>query len=269
MQPMPATQTKMLCAMQITTTFYNPVATNYIYMLPAMMIPLQQAINWEGNKQMQLTLTQMTMILTQVKKTCPSGRYVVRPSICCNQLIVKLCLLFLQPTPKVNQSSWTFKMNLSTTQSSPQCSRKPTTMKIWNNVPSRMQPSTKSSRTWTTVEYGSRSRDWPLTRPLVHYTEMGVQDQEGWHLLSQTYCLWIQPDYQHQLHGKLCTSHKQCVTWHILLVAMILWNLDAIIVDVKQLSCMVIWRRRFTWTCWMAWKGWMTNACSYSRPSMV
>jgi len=147
MQPMPATQAKMLCAMQITTTFYNPVATNYIYMLPAMMIPLQQAINWEGNKQMQLTLTQMTMILTQVKKTCPSGRCVVRPSICCNQLIAKLCLLFLQPTPKVNQSSWTFKMNLSTTQSSPQCSRKPTTMKIWNNVPSRMQPSTKSSRT--------------------------------------------------------------------------------------------------------------------------
>jgi len=30
-QPMPTTQTKMLCAMQQLTTFYNPVATNYIY----------------------------------------------------------------------------------------------------------------------------------------------------------------------------------------------------------------------------------------------
>jgi len=52
------------------------------------------------------------------------------------------------------------------------------------------------------------------------------------HVLSLLGCLWLQPDSWHQLHQELCSSHE--LTWYILLVAMIVWGMDAIIVDVEM-----------------------------------
>jgi len=50
---------KTFNAMKKLSTFYNPIATNYIHTTSAMMILLPQAINWEGWKQKTSKMIQM------------------------------------------------------------------------------------------------------------------------------------------------------------------------------------------------------------------
>jgi len=50
---------------------------------------------------------------------------------------------------------------------------------------------------------------------VLHQVQMGVQDQEGQQLLSQTGSMWIQPNLWHWLYQELHTHDEQCHLAHI------------------------------------------------------